>query len=419
MSRPALEIVPLDSFEVRPVRWLDAPFLQWSAFQVIAGRKGVCKGTLTAREAARVSTGQLYPSPRRVLVVTSEDSVELDFKPRVLAAGGDPSRISIVKGPFRMPDDLAWLEESARRLEDVGLIVIDPLGSHLGGKDTDREGLVREAIGPLNDIADRLECLILGVRHLGKDVSRGALSSVLGSTAFVDVPRCVVAMALDDEDPMLVHVQVVAGNRGPRGSAARAYRIELVDVPPAKDITRVVPIGESTKSVETLLAGSRSEKPSSRSNEAAQLILGILEREGPQESDALDARVAAEVDLARRTVQNVRVRLGREGRLRNAPEKDESGAVVRWIVAPSQVTSIEESNPPKRLETATSRPDPLESVVRDVGYPPHESEREGCGRDVGATEPATTADQNRARTTSEPPADQIDIEDLVAKAVSR
>ena len=69
--------------------------------------------------------------------------------------------------------------------------------------------------------------MVFGVRHLGKDSSRGALASVLGSTAFVDVPRAVILMAADDEDEMLFHAQVVAGNRGPRGDTGRAYRLKL------------------------------------------------------------------------------------------------------------------------------------------------------------------------------------------------
>jgi hypothetical protein len=244
---------PLSSFAIRRVEWLDKPFLQRSAFHLFAGRKGVCKGTYLAGLSARVTNGELYDEPKRVLVITSEDSVELDFKPRVLAAGGKPALVEIITGTFLMPRDIEWLEQTARRLGDVGLIVIDPIGNHLGGTDTDREGLVRSAIAPLNQLADELDCLIAGVRHLNKASNHGALASVLGSTAWVDVPRCVIVMAADDEDDMVFHAQVVAGNRGPKNSG-RAFRLELVDVHPAVEINYLVPISESSKDVEDLLA---------------------------------------------------------------------------------------------------------------------------------------------------------------------
>ena len=94
----------LSTYGIRPVVWLDKPFLQRAAFILVGGRKGVCKGTWLSRVAARCTTGDLYGEPKRVLVITSEDSIELDFLPRVVAAGGDPSMIEIVNGAFRLPN---------------------------------------------------------------------------------------------------------------------------------------------------------------------------------------------------------------------------------------------------------------------------------------------------------------------------
>ena len=46
------------------------------------------------------------------------------------------------------------------------MIVIDPIGNHTGGKDTNAEGDTREAIQGLNPLADELDCMVFGVRHL-------------------------------------------------------------------------------------------------------------------------------------------------------------------------------------------------------------------------------------------------------------
>lgn len=323
----------LNTYGIRRVEWLDKPFLQRSAFHLLAGRKGSCKGTYLCGLAARVTTGDLYGEPQRVLVITSEDSVELDFKPRVIAAGGDDTLCAIVNGPFRLPLDIPWLQDEADKLGNVGLIVIDPIGNHLGGKDTNDEGLVREAIQDLNPLADELDCMVVGVRHLGKDSSRGALSSVLGSTAWVDVPRCVILMAADDEDDRLFHYQVVAGNRGPK-SAGRALRLELVDVPPATEITLTIPEGDSAKNVEHLLSGQKPGlAPESKSARARELILDILDDEGPQESDAFDARIAREADLSVRTVKNIRAQLVNDGLIRSHPAvRNDDGTVGKWNV---------------------------------------------------------------------------------------
>lgn len=332
-TAPRLSLRWLNTYGIRKVEWLDKPFLQRSAFHLLAGRKGSCKGTYLCGLAARVTTGDLYGEPQRVLVITSEDSVELDFKPRVIAAGGDDTLCAIVNGNFRLPMDLPWLKHEAERLRNVGLIVIDPIGNHLGGKDTNDEGLVREAIQDLNPLADELDCMVIGVRHLGKDSSRGALASVLGSTAWVDVPRCVILMAADDEDDRLYHYQVVAGNRGPR-SSGRALRLELVDVPPATEITLTVPEGDSAKNVEHLLGGMKlNTAPESKSARARELILDILDQEGPQESDAFDARIATEADLSVRTVKNIRNSLSNDGLIKSHPKgRNEDGTVAGWTI---------------------------------------------------------------------------------------
>ena len=142
-------------------------------------------------------------------------------------------------------------------------------------------------------------------------------------------------MARDDEDDMLFHAQIVAGNRGPRNSG-RAFRLELVDVPPAVEITLAVPDGESTKDVESLLGVVKKGASMSASALARELILTILENDGEQESDALDARVSRETGLAAKSIRNIRSKLATDGLIRAAPDKDESGSVKRWIVHRTQ-----------------------------------------------------------------------------------
>jgi hypothetical protein len=142
-----------------------------------------------------------------------------------------------------------------------------------------------------------------------------------------------VMIAQDDQDPLLRHIQVVAGNRSLNGSA-QAFRIEAVDVPGLDEpITRAVELGASGKSVEDLLA---RERPESKTSNARTLILDILDDEGAQESDQLDARIASETGLAAKTVKNARTKLKDEGLIKVQPEKDDLGTIVRWNVSRTQ-----------------------------------------------------------------------------------
>lgn len=328
------EVVRGDEVRMRSIRWLDKPFLQRGTFHLFAGPKGTGKGTKVAGIAAAFMNGEYGDDNRNVIYVSSEDSMEVDSVPRLVAAGaGDNlAHVHFVTRHIRFPQDIGWLRDLARQIGNVGMIVIDPIGNHLGGADTDKEGAVRNAIGDLNGLADALDAVIVGVRHLAKNTSAGALASILGSTAWRDIPRAVIAFARDDEDENVIHWQVVAGNRSGRGTA-RHFRIELADVRGLEEpVTRAADLGSSAKDVDDLLEA----KPASKSASARELILDILEKEGEVESDALDARVARETGLAAKTIKNNRTKLKDEGLIRNVPDRDEHGTVKRWKVTRTQ-----------------------------------------------------------------------------------
>jgi hypothetical protein len=324
----SLKTIRADEVEAKSIVWLDRPFLQDSAFHLVAGLKGVGKGTWLMKTIAKMTQGA-YGAPREVLLISSEDSPEIDIIPRLLAAGAEMTRVHLVQEHIVLPVDLDRIRHRAREIGNVGLIIIDPIGNHLGGADTDKEAAVRFAISGLNNLADEFACVVIGVRHLGKTRTNGSLEAILGSTAWKDLPRAVLMFARDDEDAMVFHVQVVAGNRSGHG-AAQAFRLELRDVGLAEPVTYASELGDSNKDVDDLLAAPRR---SSKSQSARELILDILERDGQQESDALDARVAHETGLSARTVQNQRVALKNQGLIRNVPLKDEHGTVERWMVA--------------------------------------------------------------------------------------
>jgi hypothetical protein len=322
----AINVTPFTDITMRSIRWLEKPLWQRAAFELLAAPKGAGKGTYLASLASRVSRSG------NVLFVSSEDSPSIDLKPRLVAADANIANCFLVPATIRLPEAIERLREIATDLGGVSMLVIDPVANHIGNRNSNSDAEVRHAIAPLNNLADELDCLLIGVRHPGKDRSRGALASILGSIAWVDVPRAVVMIAVDDEDHAIRHIQVVAGNRTLNG-AAEAFRIDAVRVEGLDEpIALAVPLGASQKSVEVLLA-AQPNREESRTSHARDLILDILEAEGEQESDALDARIAQETRLAARTVRNTRKALSNEGLIKSFPEKDETGAIERWIVS--------------------------------------------------------------------------------------
>ena len=323
----------LSEIEMRSIVFLDKPLWQASAFHLLAGRKGVGKGTMLADLAARITRGELGLR-RNVVWIASEDSAAIDIKPRLLAAGGDPERVIILKDWIQLPRDIEPLRETLVEISDVGLVIIDPVGNHITGKNSNSDTDIRDAIAPLNDLADVLETVVAGVRHLSeKECKNGALAAILGSSAWVQVPRVVIGIARDNEDARISHIQCLSGNRLPPETPGRTFLIDGVLLDGLEnEITRAVWTGDSTKSVETLIGETRKEP--SKSEAARELILDVLE-EAPflrVESDDLDARVARETGLKAQTIRNLRAGLKNEGLIRSVPEKDESGQVQRWLI---------------------------------------------------------------------------------------
>jgi DNA-binding transcriptional ArsR family regulator len=319
----------------------------------------------------------MYGQPHNALVIASEDSNEIDLKPRVVVAGGDPARVSSIKGSFRLPDDAPWLIDLAEKIGDVGLIVIDPLGNHTGGANTDRESDVRQALMPLAGAAVELRCPIIGVRHITTKASAGsALGKILGSTAWIAVPRVALIAALDADG--VLHVRDRKANRVAVSEAGSSFRIEGRFPPGFKEsVACLVPLGTSDVDVDELLIGSR--EPRSNSEEARELILDLLDADGETESDELDRQVAEQTSLSARTVRNIRSELNKAGLIRSKPERDEGGADVRrWLVSRTQAPRARGNTPSRDLHI----PPVDHEVGRDLRIPPvHHDGGPTCARE--------------------------------------
>ena len=180
---------------------------------------------------------------------------------------------------------------------------------------------VRHAIGGLNALADELGNAIIGVRHLTKATPDGALAAVLGSTAWLDLP------APFSRSLATTKTRSSTGRWSPATDPAAAppavpHRTPRRRPPRARHLRR-----RDGASSRTSTSSLRADKRRLEAQTARDLILDILEEEGGQESDQLDARIARETDLtARRSRTTARTqerrpdqRPAQKGRARRHP----------------------------------------------------------------------------------------------------
>tara|TARA_R110002111_G_scaffold240432_1_gene302111 strand:+ start:16327 stop:17793 length:1467 start_codon:yes stop_codon:yes gene_type:complete len=211
-------LVCMSDVEAQEVNWLWPGRLPLGRLSLLVGRPGEGKSFATLDLAARVSTGSNWPDGStckvgNVLLVSAEDDPGDTIRPRLDAHEADPDRVFILKGvhakcktgkliegAFTLAD-IDPLRQALKIIEDVRLIVIDPIGSYMGGRvDAHRDNEVRGVLAPLAALAQETGAAVLLVAHQRKGAAINPDDMVLGSRAFTGLARSVLHLMRDPDD---------------------------------------------------------------------------------------------------------------------------------------------------------------------------------------------------------------------------
>ena len=131
------------------------------------------------------------------------------------------------------------------------------------------------------------------------DTSGGMKLAGVGSIAFYTTARVVLTMAKLSEQEVVL--EVVKSNLGPEG-VRQLLRADIVEVMPGINVPKLTRAGDSPVGVAEALSGERKEKET-KTQQAAMLMLDILEEEGEQSQSELFDRAAEETGLKVGTIQ--------------------------------------------------------------------------------------------------------------------
>ncbi len=240
-------LLKMSDVEAKSVSWLWPSRIPSGCVSLVVGMPGVGKSFLTAEIAARITNGRRWPDDTEcragsVLLLTAEDDPSYTIKPRLDACGADTDRVSLLTGLYdpERPDevdlmiglgDIEPIAESVRSMSDCRLVVVDPIGSYMGGKtDVHRDNEVRAVLAPLAKLAEQEDIAVVMIAHRRKAASTHADDLALGSRAFTGVSRSVLHVMFDptDEGPIASRRRLVLPGKCNLSAPAAglAYTIE-------------------------------------------------------------------------------------------------------------------------------------------------------------------------------------------------
>ena len=227
----------------KPIEWLWEGKIAKGKVSMIAGHPGLGKSQMTINIAGIVSNGGEFPGGAKckqgkVLFFSAEDDIEDTINPRLQAVGANRENIFIFdlvrknnkEEFFNLSEDTKLLENAIKEIEDVSLIIVDPITAFLG-KDVDshKNSDIRALLAVFSKLASTYGIAIVMVSHLNKTQGGNAMSQISGSLAFPAAARAVY-MVLKDENDESRRLFLTAKNNLAQDKGGFAFKVDGVTI---------------------------------------------------------------------------------------------------------------------------------------------------------------------------------------------
>ena len=245
ITEQTLNLISANDIKPEPVKWLWNQWLAEGKLEILAGTPGTGKTTLTLAMAAIISKGGIWPDGDKadkgnVIIWSGEDDANDTVIPRLMANGADLNNIHIVGNvengtehkPFDPATDLPLLLDALTAIENIKLIIVDPVISLVSG-DSHKNSETRRALQPLVTLASKIGACVLGISHLTKgSAGKDPVERISGSLAFGALAR-VVLIAARSADTESTDQRILARAKSNVGidQGGFAYDVEITTLP--------------------------------------------------------------------------------------------------------------------------------------------------------------------------------------------
>jgi DNA repair protein RadA/Sms len=294
----ALQTIRASQIEAKDVEWLWEPYFARGTFGLVDGAEGLGKTWLLLKKAADFTQDGL-----NVLLISAEDALSFVVKPRLENVGADCERVHIVTENFTLDADGITRLSFAMGVIEPSLCIIDPLFSRVGGIDLNKDNQIRSITDALNALAEKHECTIVGIRHIGKSKGFGdARNAGLNGVGWRAGARTAMLVGCDPNDESKRAFVQTKNNLAPIDKTPLGFEI----TPDGQFIWT----GESDLTADKMLSFKESVPVEERGarGEAGKFLLHFL-KDGPQKATVVfdNARSAG---IAEATLRRAKSALG-------------------------------------------------------------------------------------------------------------
>lgn len=225
-----VKLTNLKTVVPRDIEWLWYPYIAYGKVTIIQGNPGDGKTNVALKIVAHCTNGTALPHnveipPINVIYQTAEDGLDDTIVPRLIDAGADLSRISVINED----DELLTLDderiEEAIKETNAKLLIVDPIQAYLGDIDINNAIAVRTALRPVISIAEKYKVAVLLVGHLNKAQGVNPLYRGIGSMDFVAAVRSILLVGRHKDDSSIRVIVHGKANNTPQGNSI-AFRID-------------------------------------------------------------------------------------------------------------------------------------------------------------------------------------------------
>jgi putative DNA primase/helicase len=300
--------------EPEKIDWLWNGWLARGKLHILAGAPGAGKSTIAFDLAATISRGGEWPDGSRAplgraVIWSAEDTWTDVILPRIMAAGGDRSRVHHIEGyqdrAFDPATDLAGIYEALTVYPDISLLILDPVLNVVTAESRET-AKTRRDLTPLVTLLGKANIPGLGISHFTKNSDKqDPLDRVVGSGAFGAYARLVMAAAKGIDDEAVRKLVRVKSNIGPDGGGFE-YRLTQETLPGyGFEAQKIIWGGRLTGRARDLLG---SEAKRSELSEAYEFLVSLLQG-GRVSAKDIDKALKAN-DISPITVRRAKKRFG-------------------------------------------------------------------------------------------------------------